>query len=283
MLLRLARILPLYWLILTCFYLDPTFGKYAFNWQTYSLVHAFSDKHNLDGLAQAWSLNVEMVFYFFAPLLCLFQKKQLLLLIGFLVSLFCLTWAIGMYWHYLNGNPNRYFYPVKFLLEASFPGRCTEFLAGILMARSFNRDESDWFKKIPYKTWIGFAGIFMTAYAIGLFEPDTFHQGTDTIIGRMIALFILPVFIAIALMGLIKDKTWLQSFFESRIIMLLGNASFAFYLVHISYINLKLRRYVSLPDRNFVLLWLIAIVLYLVFEKPLYGLFRRWVKPLSAG
>jgi peptidoglycan/LPS O-acetylase OafA/YrhL len=282
MLLRFARILPLYWLILTCYYLDPTFGKHAFNWQTYSLVHAFSDKHNLDGLSQAWSLNVEMVFYFFAPLLCLLEKKKLCLLIGFLLALFGLTWAIGVYWHHLNGNPNRYFYPVKFLLEASFPGRCTEFLAGILMARSFNSDEPDILKRIPHKTLIGFAGIFITAYCIGLFQPDIYHQGADNIIGRLIELFILPVFIAIVLMGLIEEKTWLQAFFGSRIMLLLGNASFAFYLVHISYINLKLKQYFLLPDRNFIVLWLIAIALYLAFEKPLYGLFRKWIKPSAA-
>ncbi|WP_315822850.1 acyltransferase [Paraflavitalea speifideaquila] len=82
-LLRLARIMPLYWLILTCYYLDPLYGKGRFSWLTYSLIHAFSDKHNLDVLAQAWSLNVEMVFYLLAPLLCLLQRKHNIYLIAF--------------------------------------------------------------------------------------------------------------------------------------------------------------------------------------------------------
>lgn len=75
MLLRLARIMPLYWLVLTAFYLDPAFGKGQFSALTYSLFHGFSDKHNLVGIAQAWSLNVEMTFYFFAPLLCLLRAN----------------------------------------------------------------------------------------------------------------------------------------------------------------------------------------------------------------
>ena len=80
---RFVRIMPLYWLILTAHYLDPGFGKGQFTWLTYSLFHGFSDLHNLDAIAQAWSLNIEMTFYALAPLLCLLQKKQLLYLLGF--------------------------------------------------------------------------------------------------------------------------------------------------------------------------------------------------------
>jgi peptidoglycan/LPS O-acetylase OafA/YrhL len=58
----------------------------------------------------------------------------------------------------------------------------------------------------------------------------------------------------------------------------LGNASFAFYLIHISYVNIKVKQWFLLPDRNFVVLWLIAIVLYLVFEKPVYNGYRKWLK-----
>ncbi|UAY53601.1 acyltransferase family protein [Ferruginibacter albus] len=280
LLLRLARIMPVYWLILTCYYLDKSYGHRQFTWLTYSLVHAFSDKHNLDAIAQAWSLNVEMVFYFFAPLLCLLQRKHIMYVLGFLAALFFIAWGTGVYWHSINGNPQHYFYPLQFLLDASFPGRSIEFLAGLLMASAFKKKKAI-LESIRYKTWIGFAGIFITAYCIGLFEADVYHQGTDKVAGRLIELLLLPVFVVTALTGLIQERTLLQRFFSSRVLVLLGNASFAFYLVHISYVSLKLRDYVLLPDRNFVLLWVISIVLYFLFEKPVYNFLRKKIKPVN--
>ena len=276
---RCVRILPVYWLILTAFYLDPAFGQMQFSWLTYSLVHGFSDKHNLDGIAQAWSLNIEMSFYLLAPLLCLLQKKHLLYLLAFLAALFLGTWAIGAYWHHVNGNPNRWFYPLHFVFTGSFAGRCLEFVAGMLLAFQVRNGQTKFIEKFRYKTAIGFTGIFMTAYCIGLFQPNIFTQGSDETGGMILQLLVLPVFVAIALAGLIYEKTWLQQFFASKLLVLLGNASFAFYLIHISYVNLKLRTYFLLPDRNFIVLWLIAIALYLLFEKPVYNGYRKWLKP----
>jgi peptidoglycan/LPS O-acetylase OafA/YrhL len=277
-LLRMARILPLYWLILTCYYLDKPYGKYLFDWQKYTLVHAFSNRHSIEGIAQAWSLNVEMVFYFFAPFLFWLQRKHVLWLIGSLLLFFFIAWGAGAYWHNVNGNKQQFFYPVKFLIDASFPGRAAEFMAGMLMAASFKYSNGLFFKKIPFKTFIGFAGILITAYIVGLFQPDIYSQGTDKAAGRVIELLLLPVFVVLALAGLIQENTWLQRFFAARVMVLLGNASFAFYLVHISYVSLKLREWILLPDRNFILLWCIAIVLYLLFEKPVYEFCRRQLK-----
>lgn len=277
-LLRMARILPLYWLILTCYYIDKPYGHHLFSWQQYSLVYAFSDRHILEGIAQAWSLNIEMVFYFFAPLLFLLQRKHILLLGGFLLLLFFFTWGLGAYWHYVNGNPQRYFYPVKFLIDSSFAGRSTEFAAGILMAASFKYSGGALFKKIPCKTVLGFTGILITTYCVGLFEPDMYQQGTEAAAGRLIEMLVLPAFVVLALAGLIQENTWLGKLLASRVMVLLGNASFAFYLVHISYVSLRLREWILLPDRNFILLWAIAIILYLLFEKPVYALCRKQLK-----
>jgi peptidoglycan/LPS O-acetylase OafA/YrhL len=102
-----------------------------------------------------------------------------------------------------------------------------------------------------------------------------FHHGTDHPIGLILHTFVLPVFIILALAGLISETTYLQRFFASRVMVLLGNASFAFYLIHISYVNIRLRRVYLMPDRNFVLLWLISIALYLLFEKPIYSAIRK--------
>jgi peptidoglycan/LPS O-acetylase OafA/YrhL len=116
--------------------------------------------------------------------------------------------------------------------------------------------------------------LFGLLYAIGQFQPDVFHHGNDHWIGYLMQCLLVPVVIALMIAGLIDERTWLQRFLSTRLMVLLGNASFAFYLIHISYVNIRLRMWWLGPDRNFVLLWLISIVLYLLVEKPIYNFIR---------
>jgi peptidoglycan/LPS O-acetylase OafA/YrhL len=277
-LLRLARIMPLYWLILTFYYFDHRYGNREFSWLTYSLAHGFSERLNLDGIAQAWSLTVEMTFYIFAPLLCLLKRKHFTWLIIALIILFAISWLTGIAWLRINNNPHHFFYPLQFISESLFTGRCTEFLAGMLLAAAVKNERVDLFKRWRYKTLVGFTGIFVTAWCISLFQSAAYEDGVYHPAGMLLHKIVLPFLVVILLAGLIYEKTWLQHFFSSKVLLLLGNASFAFYLVHISYVNLKLREYFLLPDRNFIVLWLVAIVLYLVFEKPVYDICRRLLK-----
>jgi peptidoglycan/LPS O-acetylase OafA/YrhL len=85
---------------------------------------------------------------------------------------------------------------------------------------------------------------------------------------------LIPLFTVVWLYGLAKEQTIMSRLFSTRLFVLLGNASFAFYLVHISYVNLRIKQWKLFPDRNFVLLWLISIALYLLFEKPI----NEWVR-----
>jgi peptidoglycan/LPS O-acetylase OafA/YrhL len=277
MVLRCARIFPLYWLILTAYYLDPKFGKMDFSFFTYSLLHGFFNSLNLDGIAQAWSLSVEFTFYLLLPFLCVLERKKWIYLLMFLIGFFLLFWGMGWAWHELHGTPKGFLYPLKFVVGSTFAGRSCEFLAGMLLAKIL-RDTSNKYNalwKLRYKTGIGFLGLFAVTYAIGWFQPDMFHHGTDHPVGLILHTFVLPLFIVLALAGLISENTYLQRFFASRVMVLLGNASFAFYLIHISYVNIRLRWFYLMPDRNFVLLWLISIALYLLFEKPIYSAIRK--------
>jgi len=174
-----------------------------------------------------------------------------------------------------NGNPLQFFTPLKFVLGSTFPGRFTEFLAGMILASAIKQNQS-WTHKTN-KTLIGSIGIMVTAYTIGLFQPDIFHHGTDHVVGWGLHTFILPIFITLLLAGLINEQTKLQTILKSKLFILLGNASFAFYLIHISYVNIRLKWFYLGPDRNFILLWLISIILYLIVEKNLYELCKKWI------
>jgi len=126
-----------------------------------------------------------------------------------------------------------------------------------------------------HKTHLGIAGIFTCCYIGGLFQPDIFHHGADHPVGFVIFAFLLPVFIASFIAGLISETTVVQRFFSTRLLTLLGNASFAFYLVHISYVNIRIRWIWLGPDRNFLILWIISIFLYLLIEKPINDFVKR--------
>ncbi|MEI8073857.1 MAG: acyltransferase [Bacteroidota bacterium] len=276
-LVRCARILPLYWLILTLYYLDKHYGNFQFSLLTYSLFHGFSDAHNLDGIAQAWSLTVEMTFYILAPVLFFIKRKNLWLLLIILVSLFALFWGIGAIWQYWNTNQQRFFMPIQFLLLNSFAGRSSEFLAGMILA-SVVQKNAGWLQKLPFKTIIGFSWMFLTIYAIGWFQKDIYDHGYTHSIGMLISKTALPLSMALVLAGLIYEDTWLNKTLGSKLLVLLGNASFAFYLVHISYVNLKIKDWYTFPDRNFIILWIISIVLYKYFESPIYHLCKKLLK-----
>jgi len=273
-LLRIFRLMPLYWLILLAYYLDPLFGNFRFSWLTFSLFHGFSNNLNLTGLAQAWSINVEMTFYILAPFLCIIFRKRTSYLIASLILLFSVFFLIGQFWNHLDTKA--FFYPVSFVIQNTFFGRSFQFLFGMGLAKMM-LDENEYLEKLKFKTVIGFAGMIVSTVLISLFQKNIYSQGVDHPVGMMIHNFVLPFFISIFLAGLIFEKTFIQKVFASKIMVLLGNASFAFYLIHISYVNVKLKELFLLPDRNFIVLWLISIALYLLVEKPIYKLSRKLI------
>jgi peptidoglycan/LPS O-acetylase OafA/YrhL len=277
--LRAARILPLYWLILTVRYVDWGFPSAGSTWATYTLTHAFSHRHILDAIAQAWSLNVELCFYLLAPLLYLWMKKSWYYPVLVCLGLLGLTTLTGFLWHQFNGNPLGVLHPFDFLLQSTFFGRFMEFLWGMGLA-AFMQGHLRWNMLLPKKhqTLIGAIGIVLMLYLIGLLEPNIFTHGTDHPLGLVLRATLFPWLVICLLHGLITERTLLQRFFGSAPMELLGKASFAFYLIHISYVNIRIRELVLLPDRNFVLLWVLSVLLFLIFEKPVHQSLRRLIQ-----
>jgi peptidoglycan/LPS O-acetylase OafA/YrhL len=270
---RIMRIMPLYWLLLTLYYLDAKFGKLHFSLLHYLLLQGFSSNLSLDAIAQSWSLTVEMTFYAFAPLLFLLLEKNQTYLIAFLASLLGISILCGTLLQSFTGNADGYFYPIDFVVMSTFAGQSLLFVAGMCLAKYPTILENLPFKK--HLTTIGGLGFIATLYVIGCFQETRIDHGTNHWQGKLLFFGILPLFIVLLFQGLITQRTYLQQFLSSKIMVLLGNASFAFYLIHISYVNLKIKSWVFFSDRNFILLWLVAIALYYGFEKPLYDWYRR--------
>lgn len=270
---RIIRIMPLYWLLLTLFYTDSKFGKFHFSIPHYLLFHGFSSKLSLDAISQSWSLSIEMTFYAFAPFLMLLLEKKFTYLILFLFSLFGSTILLGNLLFLLTGNIDNYFFPVDFVLMSTFVGQSIFFIAGMSLVKYDFFWEK--FSLNKYLTTIGTLGFITTLYIIGCFQETRMEHGTNHWQGKLLLFILLPTFIVLLFKGLISERTYLQRFLSSKLMLLLGKASFAFYLIHISYINLKLKSFVFFPDRNFILLWLVSIALYYGFEKPIYDWFLK--------
>jgi len=154
-----------------------------------------------------------------------------------------------------------------------------EFYIGVLLAMYFKK-QKELSKTIPikYLTSISLILIFVLIYAISCFETNMYDQGTSHLSGILIRNIVLPVAIAWFLLGLITERTLLSRALSTRLAILLGNASYAFYLVHFGYVNRRIISFHLFPDRNFIVLWILAILIYLVIEKPVYEWARKMIK-----
>ena len=278
-LVRFARIFPVYLLLLSAKYIDTGFPSSPETILNYTLAKGFSDRYNLTGIPQSWSLTVELTFYLLAPLIYFLLRRNILKTFITLLVLAAVTVGAGYIWHSINGNPGKFFYNWFFVFNTTFMGRFIEFLAGMLLAALFTgalQKPRVVLKK--HNTLIG--GIMMIAciFLISLFEKDVYSHGTDKPVGLLIRNMLLPFITIIFFYGLIVEKTWLQKFLSLKWMLLLGNASYIFYLIHISYGYSALEKWKVFPDKNFTLLWLASIVLYLLVEKPSYSFLKKMIR-----
>lgn len=279
LLIRFCRIFPVYLLILFISYCDNGFPKPDLSFYNFTLLKGFSNKYNLDGLPQSWTLTVELCFYILAPLIYVCTNKSIFKTVAWLLTFTMIALAIGYGWHYANGNPGKWLYDAMFIFNGTFFGRFFEFYAGVLLAMYLKRKtETEIIPQTKYLTFLSSLLILVTIYSVSCFEKDIFDQGTQHLGGLIIRNVILPVFICAFLFSLITERTWLSALLSSKLAVLLGNASYIFYLIHIGYVNRKIAGFHLLNDRNFILLWLISIAGYLLFEKPVYDFARKRIK-----
>ena len=278
-LVRLLRIFPVYLIILTISYCNYGFPPIHLSIYNFTLLKGFSDRYNLEGLPQSWSLTVELTFYLFAPAIYSLLKRNYYQALGFLLSLAGISLLIGYGWFYCNGNHDRWLYNWLFIFDCTFFGRFIEFMGGMILAHQLRISKGNT-KLIPLKNSTLISGILSlcTIYVISLFEVNIFDQGTQHVGGLILRNLLLPILFCSFIYGLMVEQTWLSRLLSTRVVMLLGDSSYIFYLIHIGYVNRKLYNHQPLGDRNFIILWLISIVGYLLIEKPLYIFFKQKIK-----
>lgn len=291
---RFARIYPLYFLLTCLFFtvqqLVPRYdteglytissasGRVLIIGMNLTLLRSWFADFRFTGISTGWTLTVEEFFYLVAPFLVLGLAHRLarlpLYTVG-LVAIGCGLVALPASWH-----PFGFFIGYKYMMSATFFGRCFEFLGGITLGLLVLRNAAvlSWLaKRISCTTW----GIIWVATCIGLLLtmralPALVHTlpwGPDFTYWVRIFLnnVLLVPGICLVLYGLIHEPSRLRGLLGSRIFDLFGKASYALYLIHIGVIDefLKFHITTNLLAR-FIIANILAIALYKGIEHPLY-------------
>jgi peptidoglycan/LPS O-acetylase OafA/YrhL len=234
----------------------------------------------------AWTLSCEAAFYFLFPWLIRLTwpkspGKLVLLLLG--------IWAVGLVPHtlYLVFNPDhlqgpidRYSYGFWLRALKYTPGSylCT-FIAGIILAKLHTA--------LPLSTRKRAAVAALSLLAIGAFFAIAVDHVPYVL---MHGGLLVPVFSALVI-GL-SGRNIFASAFSIRPLMLLGQASYALFLLHFNFINLLRQYYV--PQRlhvealdpwiSYVATLVLAIAAMYLVEQPARRFILRYKRePQPAG
>lgn len=265
---RFARIYPMYALC-TLVTLSHFENFDVRTWLlSFTLLRGFFGDFYSYHIGQAWSLSVEMTFYLLAP--------WLLLLVGRVpVGLLCLVfYAAGWLLMQVDMPIPTFMEPPRMVVANTFFGRCFEFLLGIWLFKRF-RGVAPWHHALC--TWIGLGSItlflYFSAFANGLTVYSVNWSPAHH--------FLFPLLVATLILGLWKERSALARLLGSRLFLVLGNASYVFYLIHAA----PFREIFGLDEVpvlvHFLATNLFAILGYYLLERPCHSWLRSPRRPPS--
>lgn len=276
---RVARIYPMYFLLTAA-----VFGVWYFqngywdNDKTVEMVFSFTmtkalfAKYFFAGIPQGWTLTLEELFYFTAPFYFIMIRKKIWWLVILPVAIFIFGSVLKESVNNLFENSGFLQYNISFFI--------IEFFAGIGLA-VFMKHYAYKIRKIKF-TYLGL-GVIILYLLLMHFLRGVFDLKSDT--GTFISMAFLSVLgIAPLLYGLIFEKTIIQNILGSKPMVLLGKSSYIFYLIHKGFMPIFIDDYISDNKLvNFILLNIIAIILFHFLEEPLNKWIRRkFTKPQPA-
>ncbi|NMH27547.1 acyltransferase family protein [Flavobacterium silvaticum] len=274
---RIARIFPVYFLLTSltflAFYLKGSESLTTITWlylSNITFLRGFFDSLKFSGISQGWSLTVEETFYLLAPLLFFLIKKSK----SYLYALPVLLLAFGALLVVIFSRMDffGFFGSFEFMLSYTFFGRCIEFFAGIGLGIIYKKGT---FKSaFNYFTYLGILGIIVSIFGIS-FGRHMYNQEIGSVMRRVFLLVILPIIGVLPLFyGLLTEKTPVSRVLGSKLFILLGKSSYVFYLIHIGIIQSSINKISDNPLFTFIVLNLISIGLFKMFEEPVNNFIR---------
>ena len=268
---RVARIYPMYFLVtlavfVVWYFQNQTWDSlksYEFLFSI-TMTKALFTQFYLKGIPQGWTLTLEEMFYFTAPLYFILVRKSKF----WLVILPILIFIFGMILKNISNVPSN----LWGFLQSDIYTYIIEFFSGIGLGYLILKKKFSF--KIKGFTWFGLAMIAL--YLLGRnYLGMVINLKSD--VGRFTEMGLLSIFgIAPLLYGLIFEKTIVQKILSTRAFVLLGKSSYVFYLIHKGFIPVFINDYIS--DNKlviFILLNLLSILLFISIEEPLNNWIRK--------
>ncbi len=280
---RIARVFPILFILISItFILGYRYGLYtgreAVNLYllNVSLLKGFSSEYFLTGIGPSWSMSVEELFYLLSPFIFLYVKK-LRSLIYFVLA----GYAAGLLitWLFSLAPVGGFFSSYLFTAYTTFFGRVYEFACGIflgmLVSGKITSTGYGWLKKNA-----GAVGGMLVLLSLVLLYLLAAHfgveHGYEVWWGVPVNNILLPTGITFIFYSLVYNKSAMQRLLASRIAVLLGNATYSFYLLHTTFVLSFILKYIS---KNYFIVFLIMVAVSLVFyrlvEQPLATFVRK--------
>jgi peptidoglycan/LPS O-acetylase OafA/YrhL len=296
---RFLRIVPIYWVALTVLAIYPGLaGVFTDNWWVYyGFLQVYfplytggpecSEQPLYCGIAQTWSLGVEIAFYALLPLFAVFLGTRLkrnregwvrqeLLLLGALsaVSVVVRVWGA-------RADPDTYWLvstlASNFLWIALGMG-----LAVLSVALQGREHENRWSRLViekPGWLWAGAGGLYLLlAFAVLPRLPFNFAYDDFDTVAQYLGYSVMAVLLVAPAVFGDRSGGWPRRALANRFIAWLGMISYSFYLWHLVLADWLAKRgaldwlpgtpMLSLTIATFVLTTAVAAASYYLVERP---------------
>lgn len=267
---RLIRIYPVHFI---------TFFVFAFSFATYngsavlpnllllhSLIPDAATYYSFNSVS--WSLSAEMVFYLVFPLLAARKSSTLFVLLALILAVYLGTYQLN----YFISNDERWMYYVN----PAF--RMTDFVIGVCLYRMYRTHGASWgyVKATSIELLSVISFIITIAVVVNYDVPQEYKWG----------LVFIPA-MSLIVYSFSHGAGFLSVALSNKYLVLLGDASFSFYMIHVFIIKIG-REIIPLATSNYIsvlvqiavcLLVSIAfsVIMFKYIEYP-FNLFlkRKW-------
>jgi peptidoglycan/LPS O-acetylase OafA/YrhL len=285
---RFARIYPAYLLVffVTAYIqIVPEQDSLAYWVLNISLLKGWSHKYIYSGVGQAWTLTVEESFYALAPLIFYLLGKKNIWLLGICAASLVLGlvhWSLG----FLNPNNPHFTRDLYSLSMNGFFFMVLPFASGIWGALVFmGQRKGAWAKN---STYLALAAVIACLAALEIAKPFDAPFWYFSYTQTFVVLAALPLATSWLLISLSSEKSALATFLASGPMDLLGRASYLVYLLHTGIIAASLWTWLEGYTTGWttmafiILMNLLCIVLYKIYEEPAATLIRKFSSSFSA-
>lgn len=223
------------------------------------------------GVAAAWSLSVEVLFYLSVPVVLLFIQQRVGRLVVYPVVALGLGVLLVAACAHLPFYAYGLFNSLKFMLNCTFFGRCTEFACG--MALAYHSKRAPQLSSRGGWLTVG-GGLWIILCTIALTQAEWNYPrgatGLQTYTAIVVNNLILPPGIALFILGLLREQTWLKSLLETKPAEVLGKSSYAFYLLHDGLLRKLSGQFMPNSVVLFVVVLGLSVLAFYLVEEPLH-------------